>query len=687
MVRRMAENNVNAAADLATLWTTNASRFHQSRALIEECSQWALQQRAPIVPTTDGRRQGFAVQLPHTTTMPNDVASFVARRQPSLTRTPLGSGSRAARTASDVENWLQEAMRSKVLIDGEPFWETVVAHLVSDAEVAVLVQPAPSHYSGLLELFDEDGSIRGEWQRNKDGLDVDEYTAKTGSKKGYGVSTRKSTDAHKSYSTSYKARRWPFLVRVLGAAEYLPLGRDQISGRLDTLLIRSVCSTTHLKTQGFDWWTTSGGGSRESNVQSSGKTYWLYELHSSMPWTITYQIVGMDGTKYQATMNGEADQLGIDMEKEFGLRQLPAGLYYGWHRAQDKNPATRGIPLLAPFLGIIGAANRSLAGVVEHNYRTGYGGWGVELNPAFLEQWVEMGRPQQFDIKDDATHILLGKPSSLVHGGVGQDAWKILEYLSGLVERFNESERVRTSADSSSIAQTTSLASADTILSQITNGALQAYQLVAEALLEQCAALSEATGGPIPVYCHVVADGSEQTHVELSAKDLLGDFRVDVEQPTQKGSNLPKAQAGVGWQQMGLIGKAEWRQDFYGDPQPEAALDTIAAEAYVDSPDGQKELQMLIARIQGDQDAQKIKGMQDQGTLSPGGTPTAAIPDQPPGGPAPPQPGIGPGGVPMPQQPNVAASALGGMTAAAVNPGEVTKVVQGTGVGPEMSSP
>jgi hypothetical protein len=48
---------------------------------------------------------------------------------------------------------------------------------------------------------------------------------------------------------------------------------------------------------------------------------------------------------------------------------------------------------------------------------------------------------------------------------------------------------------------------------------------------------------------------------------------------------------------------------------------------------------------------------------------------------------MGQNGVPQPQMPNQAASALGGMTAAAVNPGEVTKSVQATGVGPEVSTP
>jgi hypothetical protein len=674
----------NVAQDLAAMWSSNEPRWKPSRDLIAEVARWERQEIKPTLPMRmqGGRQiaQGFPVTLPQSTTMPQDVASFVARRYPALKRKPLGEGTRAARDASDVETWLQEAFSSKVKIDGEPLWDTLVAHATHDSEFAVLCQPAPSHYSGLLNLYEDDGkTIKATWQRNADNLSADEYLLKNGSKKGYSTSSRKSREAQQSYARDYKARRWPFVVRVLSAPEYLPLGRDPLTGRLDTLLIRSVCSATHLKTQGFDWWAQTTGDSSNSH-QGSGQSYTLYELHTANPWRIVYQIEGLNGDRYEATKDGTPVQQGLDMGKLFGLHRLPAGQFWGWHRAHEKDPAKRGIPLLSPFLGILGGAQRSISGIVEHNYRTGFGGWGYKLAPEMIDTWVEMGRPDHISLVDDSVMPLLGDPVSLVHQGVGQDAWRVFEFLMSLVDRFNEGEHVRTSPDASSVAQSTALASVDTVLSQISNGSLQAYNFVAECLLEQGAALAEQTGGPIPVYCHLTKDGQEQTHVELSTDMLMGDFTVDVEQPTKKGSNLPKAQAGIAWQERGLIGKYEWREDFYGDPQPEEALDKIAAEQYVDSPDGQKELQLLVAEIQGDRKAQRIRNMQNAGDLSLGMTPSAALP------PRPPQNGVAPNGVPT-GMPNQAASSLGGQMAAAVNPGAVTNVVTATGTGPEMSSP
>lgn len=678
----MAENP-NVGRNLTALWAQNEGRFRESRDLIADCAEWEMQRRPPAIPMPEGQPQGFAFQMPQSTLMPQDVSSFVARRQPSLKRTPLGGGPKANKTASEIETFLQSAFESKIQIDGEALWDTLCAFGTHDGEYCVLVQPAPSHYSGLLTLYEDDGkTIRAEWQRNTDGLNLDEYTSKNGSKSGYRSSVRKSTEAQKSYARDYKARRWPILVRVLSAPEYLPIGRDPLTGRLDTLLIRSVCSATYLKSQGFEWWSLTGGGAVESNVESAGKTYWLYELHSSNPWNIVYQIVGLDNAEYRAEQDGQPVQMGLNMAEKFNLHQLPAGVFYGWHRAHEKDPAKRGIPLLAPFRGILGAANRSLTGIVEHNYQTGYGGWGYKIDPELHDIWVEMGRPTTVPLADGQMHLLLGAPVSLVHQGVGQDAWRIFEFLAALVERFNESERVRSSPDASSIAQTTSLASVDTVLSQIANGALMAMKLVAESVLEQVAVLSEQMGAPIPVYCTVNQDGEEQTHVELSAKDLLGDYTVTVEQPTKKGSNLPKAQAGISWSETGHISRRTWLEDFYGEPQPEREMDLIAAEQYMNGQEGQQQLGLMVSRMLADRDAQQIRSLQDQGRLTAGGNPSAMIPPRPAGG-----NGVARNGVPGPQMPNQAASALGGMTAAAVNPGAQTAVVQATGTGAETAVP
>lgn len=665
----------NPAQDLATLWSTNETRFKPSRDKIEECGQWERGEVRPTLPLrmVNGKQvpQGFPVVLPHATTMPQDVAAFVARKEPSLKRTPLGEGSRAERDASNVERWLQEAFASKVMIEGKPLWKVLTSIATHDSEYAVLVQPAQSAYKGVLSLHDDDGQISATWQRATDGRDREEYGT------GFKVNRKRSRMAYESYMRNFKAKRWPILVRVLSAPEYQPLGRDALTGQLDTLLIKTQCTAAHLKTQGFEWWAHDY---HSSSDPGSAKSFTLYELHTTGPWRIVYQIDGLNGDKYQATKDGNSVQLGLDMGAEYGFHRLLAGQFFGWNRAHEKDPSKRGIPLLSPFLGILGGAQRQISGIIEHNWRTGFGSWGYKIEPEMLDAWIEMGKPTQFHMLEDTIHPLLGTPVSLVHQGAGPDAWRVFEFLMGLVERFNEGERVRSNPDASSIAQTTTAASTDTVLSDIADGALQGVQFVAEAMLEVCAALSEKTGGPIPIYCHVNAKGEEQTHVELSAKELMGDFRVDVEQPTKKWGNLPLAQAGAGWQARGLVGKYEWRQDFAGDPQPEEGLDKIAAEQYVDSEEGQAELHTEVARVQGDRRRIRIQDLQSNGDLSQGMTPTAALPPRPGG-----QTGMGQDGVPPTNGLSQAQASVMGQTAAAVNPGAVTNVVTATGAGPAQA--
>jgi hypothetical protein len=238
--------NPNPATNLQALWQRNEGRFRNSRDLIDTCAKWNRQAREtwPRIPSKDGIAQGFALVLPHSTTMPQDVAAFVARREPSLRRTPIGGGgSRAQKQASEVEEWLAAAMKDKVKIDDDPLWPALCSIATHDSEHCVLVQPAVSHYSGLLTLLEDDNStIRAVWRRNKDGLTVEDYEAKNGSRSGFTPSKRKSREAQEEYARKYKANRWPLIVRLLTAGEYLPLGKDPLTGRLDEVLIRSARS-------------------------------------------------------------------------------------------------------------------------------------------------------------------------------------------------------------------------------------------------------------------------------------------------------------------------------------------------------------------------------------------------------------------------------------------------------------
>ena len=92
-----------------------------------------------------------------------------------------------------------------------------------------------------------------------------------------------------------------------------------------------------------------------------------------------------------------------------------------------------------------------------------------------------------------------------------------------------------------------SIASSDAAFGQLTRGAQQCLERIAECLLsEQCAAISIETGAAVPVYAHQDAKkGTKQDHVELAADDLDGDYEVDIELPTPKFSNLALMQAGA----------------------------------------------------------------------------------------------------------------------------------------------
>ncbi|MPZ68597.1 MAG: hypothetical protein GEU71_03610 [Actinobacteria bacterium] len=575
------------------------------------------------------------------------------------------------------------ALNDCVKIEGEPLWDTFCAFSTHDAEFAVVVTPKPAHYSGMLDFTSEDGEIIARWRRNKDGLDEDEYRQQH-PRAEYRVDHGKSAEAHAEYAREYKARRFPFVVRVIPAAGCIPFGRDPQTGRLTALLIRTTRSAYSLKKDGFEWVVHSGPEHEQTaGSDETGQEYDLYELLT--PGKICYQIVGLPNRKYATYLNGE--QAYVDLEAEYGIRDVPAGYFYGWHRAHETDPNKKGIPLLWPFVGLLAGAQQIATAKVAHTYLTGFGGWGMKLDKDLLSAWQEMGRPTDFTIKPMQMQVMLGDPKPLVHGGSGQEADQIMQMLIAVANDFSFSEEIKGDPSNSGFGQAVSGAAVETILGQITGGALQAWQFTAEVLLEACAVLSEKMGEAIPLYSRVNAKGERQEHVELSADDLDGDFSLNVYQPEPKGRNLPKAQAGIAWADAGYISEREWREDFYGDESPDEALDRIWVERKLKSPEIEQQIMEMVARIQVDRKQAELRQLVGQGKVVPGGTPNALMPPRPGqnGQVSPNGQDVTQGGMPMPNTGNPAQSAVAGMMSGPSQTAAQSRVIQATGEPAETS--
>lgn len=646
--------------DLHALWTAEYGRFSSSRALIETCAAWARGTVEPHVPANWQAPEKFRVTLPHAVTLGQDVAAFVGRKQPAPKRIPLGAGTKAAKAASTVEEWLQAVLLDYLQIDGDPLYEVLVSYATHDAEFGVLVSPRPAHYAHLLQFQDEDGQVVARWRRNREGETEGEFRAKR-PRAEYRVDPGKSAEAYRAYERDAKARTLPFVVRVLSAAQCLPFGRDPRTGRLDALLIRTERTAISLQDDGFTFSAATDG----QDGAGAGSTFVLYELWT--PGKVRYQVTGLTGAAYHTHLNNE--HAVIDLQAEYGLRTVPGGYYYGWHRAHETDPAKKGIPILSPFLGILRAANQIATAKLAHTHMTGFGAWGFKLDTELLGVWQEMGRPVSMDLEPMKNHVLLGEPRSLVHQGSGPEANEMMGLLLGLVDKFSQSNAIKGDPSNSGFGQAVSASSVETVLRQISEGATAALTCVATNLLEQVALLSEKTGSSIPVYTHVTRQGDVQTHLELGEDDLLGDFTVRISFPQKRGQNLPLAQAGTTWASGKFISRRTWLQDFYGDEQPEEEEDRIWVERWLDTPEVDAQVMELVALMQGDRAMRQKSKLQQEGTLSPGGTPSALLPERPAA------PSLGP----VPNTGNPAASAVAGIVGGPSMTQAQARVIAATG--------
>jgi hypothetical protein len=628
---------------IASLWASEYTRFRRSRDRIDVCGQYRRREIRPHIPDGWENPEAFYVELPHPTTLGQDVVNFLGRKRPTARRSASGNsaaGPEARRLASKVEQFVQAAMDEALKANGEDLWEANLAFSCNDGEWAVLVQPRPKHWANLLKFTDdtEDGAgnpvINPTFQRDAQGRTKDDAYY-TDAKARFKVSRRKSADAYAEYAREAKAKKLPIVVRLLPGAMAIPIGLDPTTGRVDALLVKSRRTAVSLKKDGFAW-TMLGPEVPEfqtglSNALSgSGITLTLYEL-----WVggqVAYEIEGGSGQAMNTTLNGQ--EAVVDLEAEYGICQVPGGYFFGAHFANETDPAQKGIPFLAPFLGLIRGANQTATAKVAHAFRWAFSGKALKLDKELLGAWKEIGHPASFTIKPMELQVVPGDVQDLCHPGTNKDVDEIISLTTGTLNSMTPSRAIDTSGADSGFQGAVQSASADHMLRQVKDGAVAAWECIAENVCEQSAAISRMTKQPVPVFVTVKPKaGSNQPEVttilEISSDDFQGDYEVDAILPTPRFSNLPLMQAGSVFVKDGLIPRVTWLEEMAGFEQPEEQEDLLWVQHQLDSPEGEQYILDLAKRKRGNQELQKLADLRQQGKVGPGGTPTLMMPPRP----------------------------------------------------------
>lgn len=655
---------------LSSVWNDEYGTYARSRRIIRDCGLARRREIKAALPPNWENPEAFSVELPHSTTLGQDVINFLGRKRPAYHRTPSGQGPTSQRLSSKVELFVQEAMDRKLRANGEDLWEALLAHATNDGEYGVIVQPRTSHWASVLDMIGDDGEIRPIFRRDASSRAPSDPSYDAGA--SFVTHRGKSADAYDEYLKDAKAKELPLVVRILPAEMCLPIGLDPASGRVDALLLKSRRSAKSLQLDGFNCTIIGAEHGDMEYLISTGAQLILYELHTGG--RIYYELEGPNRESVDATRNG-SQELMVDLEKEWGLTEVTGGYFFGAHHANEVDPAKKGIPFLFPFLGAINGVNTTITAKVAFAYRYAFYGPGLKLDPQLVGAWKEMGAPATFDLKPMQINTLPGDVQNLLPPSVGRDADEVIALLTGIVNSMSPTNGMNVSDAQSGFQGGVQLAAVEHMLRQIREGAQAGAQCIAENVLRIASAIAKSTGSAVPVYVTVRPNNNGTpetvTMMELGPDDCQGDYTIDVLLPQQKFQNLALMQAGAGFVQQGRISGLTWLEEMAGFEQPEAEEDRIWVEQQLASPEGQKYTLSLAAKMRGNAELLKLARLRQDGQVSDGGTPTSALPQRPDNG----APNLTGG----PNSGNPAASALGGIMQAASQTAPQGAVIAATG--------
>jgi hypothetical protein len=186
------------------------------------------------------------------------------------------------------------------------------------------------------------------------------------------------------------------------------------------------------------------------------------------------------------------------------------------------------------------------------------------------------------------------------------------------------------------------------------SGAIGAWRWLGTTLVECASKIAESQSHSVPVYTSTdVADGQRRNYAEMTADLADGLYDLTAYYPNAEGENLPWAQLLAEWTLQELIPHQQFLEKGLGDQSPERTIVDIQTEKFLfKTPQGQQILAEMVAEQLGGQREQQAFKLQQQGLITPDGTPTQAMQGMP-------QPGQGQlTGMGVPNATN---SALGGI--------------------------
>ena len=621
------------------------------------------------------------IRLPQTSAVPLKMIAAMSRQRPDIRRFAVSPSPSHQLISSNIETWTDSALTTDVggraLLD----WKALIGKLLLDGACAVIAAPslaswerfpdfldtidekkwkrmAPSRRArytdqgdGTYAKTDEDGEVlpkKRYWRDARDRSEDDEWYVDNPDER-FVRDEKKTEQAYEQALGAVLAHRPPFNVRVVSSTDSMPVYGP--GGKLIGIYVRSRYSREHLIRRRFYWSDDDAALVKRGDEDDHGAgevtlyEWWGYDADGT-PF-VGYAVEGVDGGPCDTYFRDEDDEDSyrpavINLAEEHGLTRLPATWVWGLNLETD-DYANKAIPFLWPTVDALAMVEMFLSAKGAHALQHGFTSWFIEADAEIIkimpDALLENNKPRTYDVDPMKMIVGPGKPHALVAPTTSDDVNDIIRTLITMIGAVSPSESAFGGPGAQS-GHDRSLARdyVDTAMSQVRQGALEAYKFVAECVIEIACNIAERFDVNVPIYASAKvpqaqllgrgtgADRAPRV-LELDPDWLNEIYDVQCFYPFDPFENIALINLYSQLYKDGLISWEEWRA-ILGDEHPEMSRILLWVNQQINTPEGRALIASLANDIMGGDLEDEIKRLVDEGLMTPDGEPIDSLVDE-----------------------------------------------------------
>lgn len=621
------------------------------------------------------------LRVPQTTTIPLKTINVMARRRPLLRRFAASPSPRHQLISSNIENWINSALTTDIggrtLLD----WKALVGKLFLEGACAVIASPSLAsweRFPDFLDTIDEkkykrmapskrerykdqgDGSYarvdddgeplpKRRYWRDARGRSPDDDHYADDDAESFEMDPVKTEQAYEEALAAVLAHRPPFNVRVVSSTDAMP--EYGPGGRLEAIKVRTRYTREALLRRNYYWSEDdepSAGLVKRGDEDSTGSgdvtlyEYWGYDTDGT-PF-VAYAVEGVSGsvheTYFRDPETGKDNPAVINLAEEHGLTRLPATWVWGLNLETDDYP-NKAVPFLLPTLSPLKMVEMFLSAKAAHALQHGFTSWAFEPDAEIIklmpDLMLENNKPRVYDIEPMKAILGPGKPHALVAPTTSDDVNELIRTLLGMAGAMSPSEAAFGGPGAAS-GHDRSLTRdyLDTAMSQVLQSALEAYEFVAEMVLEIACAIEDRYDVKVPIYARTQVpqvrllnrhSGDPPRVLELDPDWLDEIYDVQAYYPYDPFENIALINLYAQLYKDGLITWEEWRA-IIGDEHPEMSRILLWVNQQINAPEGKALIAALANDIMGGDLEEEIKRLVADGIMTEDGEPVESLVDE-----------------------------------------------------------